>query len=134
RIPAAILQISEGLQGSALNAGNFAPARRTLVDTFIYPWLQDLARSLSPIGRVPLDAELWFDGADMPILREDAKDAADIASTDAATITGLVQAGFKPKSVVAAVTGRNMSLLDHDPRFISVQLQLLAPVAPTPST
>ncbi len=139
RIPAAILQISEGLSGSALNAGNFGPARRSLVDTFIYPWLQDLARALSPVVDVPLDAELWFDGTDMPILREDAKDAADIASTDAGTIQTLVNSGFKPKSVIAAVTARNMSLLEHSGLW-SVQLQppqLTAPAladgAPAPN-
>jgi phage portal protein BeeE len=126
RIPAAILQISEGLQGSALNAGNFGPARRTLVETFVYPWLQDLARALAPLVDVPIDAELWFDSTDMPILREDAKDAAEITKTDAGTIGGLVQVGFKPKSVIAAVTARNMTLLEHDERFISVQLQALA--------
>lgn len=122
RIPAAILQISEGLQGSALNASNFAPSRRTLVDTFIYPFLQDLARAMSPMVDVPTDSELWFDGTDMPILREDAKDAADISSVDATTISGLITAGFTAKSVVAAVVGRNMALLDHS-GLVSVQLQ-----------
>lgn len=122
RIPAAILQISEGLQGSALNAGNFGPARRTLIDTFIYPWLQDLARALSPVIDVPLDAELWMDGTDMPILREDAKAEADIAQVDANTINTLITAGFTAKSVVAAVAAKDMTQLEHS-GLVSVQLQ-----------
>lgn len=132
RIPAAILQVAEGLQGSALNAGNFTASRRTLVDTWAFPTMQSLAHCLGKCVKVPLDAEMWFDPNDMPILREDAKDMAEIASTDATTISGLVQAGFKPKTVIAAVTGRNMSLLEHDPRFISVQLQSLEKAGPAP--
>ena len=42
----------------------------------MFPALQGLAASLASILAVPADAELWFDATDMPILREDAKDAA----------------------------------------------------------
>ena len=86
RVPASLLGISEGLAGSSLNAGNFSAARRNFADTWVYPVLQDLANSLAPVVKVPADAELWYDVADMPILREDAKDAADIEAVKAVTI------------------------------------------------
>lgn len=123
RVPAAILQISEGLQGSSLNAGNFIASRRVFADLWVYPTLQDLAGSLAPLVNVPPDAELWFDTADMPILREDAKDAADIEQVKATTIGGLVKDGFTPESAVAAVMGQNMNLLKPIPGWISVQMQ-----------
>jgi hypothetical protein len=121
RVPASLLGISEGLAGSSLNAGNFSAARRNFADTWVYPSLQNLAHSLAPVVTVPPDAELWFDTADMPILREDAKDAADIEQVKQVTITGYVREGFSPESAVAAVRGQDISLLKHN-GLMSVQL------------
>jgi len=122
RVPASLLGISEGLAGSSLNAGNFSAARRNFADTWVYPTLQDMANSLAPVVKVPADAELWFDTADMPILREDARDAADIEQVKATTITMYVKEGFTPESSVAAVTGQDVTLLKHG-GLLSVQLQ-----------
>lgn len=122
RVPASLLGISEGLAGSSLNAGNFIAARRTFSDTWIHPSLQDISAALAPLVKVPGDAELWFDTTDIPILREDAKDAAEIEQTKATTIRQLVDGGFEPASVIAAVQGQNMSLLRHT-GLIPVQLQ-----------
>lgn len=121
RVPAALLGISKGLTGSSLNAGNLAMTRRIFSDTWVYPSLQDVASSLAPIVNVPPDAELWFDTADMPILREDAKDAADIEQIKATTIQGYVKEGFTPESAIAAVRGQDISLLKHT-GLVSVQL------------
>jgi hypothetical protein len=131
RVPAAVLGISEGLAGSSLNAGNFGMARRIMADTWVYPSLQDLANSLAPVVKVPADAELWFDTADMPILREDARDAADIEAVKAVTICGYVKEGFTPESSIAAVRGQDVSLLKHG-GLLSVQLQ--PPGAGVPGT
>lgn len=122
RVHPVILAIAEGLAGSALNAGNFGMARRIWADAWIYPTLQDLARALSSLVKVPSDAELWYDPADMPILREDAKDAAEIEQIKASTIVALVNGGFTAESVKAAVMGQNMALLQHS-GLLSVQLQ-----------
>lgn len=122
RVPAAILGISEGLQGSSLNAGNFGAARRTFGDLWVYPSLQDLAACLSSIVNVPSDSELWFDTSDIPLLREDGKDAADIASTESQTIRNLIDAGYDADSIVSAMRARDWSLLRHSGLF-SVQLQ-----------
>lgn len=122
RVPASLLGIAEGLAGSSLNAGNFGMARRIFADSWVYPTLQDLAAALAPIVRVPDDAELWFDTADMPLLREDAKDAAEIEQIKATTITMYVREGFTADSAVAAVRGQDITLLTHT-GMTSVQLQ-----------
>jgi phage portal protein BeeE len=131
RVPAALLGISEGLAGSTLNAGNFGMARRMFADTWVYPTLQDVAAALAPLLRVPADAELWFDTGDIPMLREDAKDAAEIVQIEAAAIGQLVKDGFTAESSKAAVKGRDVSLLVHS-GLVSVQLQPpgVAPPAP----
>ena len=84
-------------------------ARRVWADTWIYPTLQDLCAALSPLVQVPPNAELWFDVSDMPILREDAKDAADIMQLEATTVTTLVKEGFTAESAVAATKARDVS-------------------------
>jgi HK97 family phage portal protein len=130
RVPAPLLGISEGLAGSSLNAGNFGMARRMFSDTWVYPSLQDVSAALSTVVDVPSDAELWFDASDIPLLREDAKDAADIELIKANTIRQLVDGGFEPGSAVAAVQGQDMNLLLHTGKT-SVQLQ--APTETDPS-
>lgn len=122
RVPAVVLSIAEGMQGSALNAGNYGQARRNFADSWVYPTLQDISASLSAIVDVPSDAELWFDTSDMPFLREDGKDAAEIEQVKASTIRQLVDGGFTPDSVIQAVVGEDMSLLQHT-GLLSVQMQ-----------
>lgn len=133
RVPAALLGIAEGLQGSSLNAGNFTAARRMFSDTWVFPALADLCASLEPILNVPRDGELWFDGADMPILREDERDAADIQQKEALTIRQLVDAGYEAESVISAVRSRDWSQLTHSGLY-SVQLQPPGTSQPDPTT
>lgn len=122
RVHPVILGSAEGLQGSALNAGNFGMARRIYADSFVYPMLQNLAASVAPLVPVPSDAELWYDVVDMPLLREDAKDAADIVLVQAQAIRQLVDGGFNPDSSVSSVVGLDLSHLQHS-GMLSVQLQ-----------
>lgn len=122
RVPAPLLGISEGLAGSSLNAGNFGQARRSYADIWVFPTLQDLCAASANLVNVPSDAELWFDTADMPILREDARDAAEIEQIQASTIVALVNGGFIPESAKAAVVAQDMTLLKHS-GLVSVQLQ-----------
>lgn len=123
RVHPVVLGASEGMQGSSMNAGNFNAARRIWADTWIYPTLADLAASLAPMVRVPGGAELWANTSDMPILREDARDAAQIEQTKAATIVSLSTGGFTRESAIAAVMAQDMTLLVKDPNWISVQVQ-----------
>jgi phage portal protein BeeE len=137
RVPAPLLGISEGLAGSSLNAGNFGMARRIFADSWIYPSMQDLSASLESILVRPRnprsgleDAELWFDTTDMPLLREDAKDAAEITQINAGTIGQLVREGFTSESAKAAVIGQDMNLLIHS-GLVSVQLQVPGSTPPS---
>jgi phage portal protein BeeE len=133
RVHPVILGIAEGLAGSSLNAGNFGMARRIWADTWIYPTLQDLAASLAPILDVPRDSELWFDTSDIPLLREDGMDAAEIAFRKASAIRQLTDAGYTWESSVQAVVTGDMTVLKHSGLY-SVQLQppgaTQAPVPP----
>jgi hypothetical protein len=124
-VPAAILGISEGLAGSALNAGNFGAARRLFVDTTVRDLWAKAAPSLQTILAKPTGAvRLWYDDRDIPFLREDAKDDAAIRGLDAGTIEALVRAGYDPDAAVEFVrTGDFSQLKGNHTGLFSVQLQ-----------
>lgn len=121
RVPAPVLGIAAGLEGSSLNAGNFGQARRLFADTWVFPALQNLASALAPVIDVPSRSELWFDTIDMPLLREDAKDAAEINAQKATTIATLVREGWTPESAITAVESGDFKALVHT-GLVSVQL------------
>lgn len=123
-VGALIARFSEGMQGSSLNAGNYAQAKRQFADMTIRPLWRMAAGSLSKAEfvNVPSGSRLWYDSRDVAFLHEDAKDAAEIQQIKATTIRNLVDGGFEPASVVAAVEAQDMTLLRHSGK-LSVQLQ-----------
>lgn len=129
-----IAGFSEGMQGSSLNAGNFQAARRRVADGTIRPLWRSASAALQTICTPPDDeSELWYDDRDVPFLREDAKEAAQIRKEDALTIESLVRAGFKPDSAREAVLTGDFRRLEHTGLF-SVQLQPPGtPLTPTPT-
>ncbi|WP_329292855.1 phage portal protein [Streptomyces pseudovenezuelae] len=121
-VPPSIVGFSEGLGGSSLNAGNYTAARRRFADATMRPLWREAAGALSTLIDVPAGAELWYDERDVAFLREDSKDAAEIAGVKSRTIRQLVDAGFEPKSVIAAIEADDFTLLRHTGLY-SVQLQ-----------
>lgn len=119
--PPVIVGLSEGLQAATYS--NYAQARRRFADGTMHPLWQNAAGSLSTILPTPgPGTRLWYDHDNIPFLREDEKDAAEIQSTRASTISTLISAGYTPESVVAAVEADDMRLLEHTGLY-SVQLQ-----------
>lgn len=130
-VPASYLGISEGLAGSALNAGNYGAARRRFADGTIRPLWRSAAAALQTLLTLPdPTVRLWYDDRDVSFLQEDVLDAADIRAKDASTMRQLVDGGFDPNSVVDAVTTGDMTLLRHSGN-LSVQLQPAEPTAGT---
>lgn len=123
-VPAVILGISEGLAGSSLNAGNFSAARRLFVDTTIRDLWSKATPALASLIKTPSDAKLEVVDRDIPFLREDAKDDAEIRGLDARALRQLVDAGFHPDAAVQYIRTGDLSLLtgQHSGLF-SVQLQ-----------
>lgn len=124
-VPPVIVGLSEGL--AAATYSNYGQARRRLADGTAHPLWQNVAGSLSRIvkrnDRTKSRAvRLWYDASNVPFLREDEKDAADIAAVRAQTIRQYIEAGYEPASVVAAVNANDLRLLEHT-GYVSVQLQ-----------
>lgn len=121
-VPPVVVGLSEGLGGSSLNQGNYAAARRNFADRTIRPLWRNAASSLEILVPPPPSSQLWFDTHDVAFLREDETDRAAIQTKESATITQLINGGYTPESVVAAVDANDWSLLEHT-GLVSVQLQ-----------
>lgn len=128
-VPPIIVGLSEGLASATYS--NYGQARRRLADGTAHPLWENLAGVLEHLLQMPgTDVRLWYDADNVPFLREDEKDAADIQRTRAETISNLITAGFEPESVIKAVESGDNRLLVHTGMF-SVQLQKLGADAPT---
>lgn len=121
-IHAVVLGISEGLQGSSLNAGNFAQARRWTIDHFLWPAWTRIAHALEGLLTVPGGSRLWFDPDAVPFLSEDVQDQATILQTRANAIRTLTDGGYDPAAVIDAVVSGDLAKLVHM-GLPSVQLQ-----------
>lgn len=120
-VPPIIVGLSEGL--AAATYSNYGQARRAFADLWARPQWRAAAACLESImDRPAANAELWYREDGISFLQEDQKDAAEILNRDAMTARTLVDAGFAPESVVAAVNAGDLGLLEHTGLY-SVQLQ-----------
>lgn len=110
-VPAVVAGFSEGMQGSSLNAGNYVATRRLFADAKIRPLLGSFFDAFSALVPPPAGARLWFDDSGVSFFQEDVKDEAEIRAQHASTIRTLIEAGYDPDSVVAAVTTGNFTAL-----------------------
>lgn len=122
RVHPVIVGLSEGLQGSSLNAGNFNSARRLFADGTLRPLWRGVASALERLVNTPQAARLWYDERDIAFLREDRADVAKIQANQAGAIRQLTEAGYEPETIVSAIQSDNFSLLQHTGVY-SVQLQ-----------
>ncbi len=127
-----IVGLSEGLQGSSLNAGNFTAAKRLVAEKTLRPLWRNLAGSLESIIPVPAGARLWYDERDIPFLQEDVKDAAEVLGFHATAIRTLTDGGYTPESVIDGVTSGDLKRLIHT-HLLPVQLQAPGANQPEPA-
>ena len=123
RVPPVIAGLSEGLQGSSLNTGNFSAARRLFADGWLRPAWGGAAAAFESILEPPEPGSaLDYDPRDVAFLRDDSEQEALIREKDARTFKSLVESGWTPESAKAAVLAGDWSLLQHSGQ-LSVQLQ-----------
>jgi hypothetical protein len=125
RVHPVIVGLSEGMQGSSLNAGNYKSAKRGFVDETMRSAWGDTACSLVPLFTPPRKGvRLWYDDRDIAYLREDAQDAANILHTQAIMASSLVTNGWEPDEAIRAVVAGDLrGLIGQHSGLYSVQLQ-----------
>ncbi|WP_183092913.1 phage portal protein [Nocardioides stalactiti] len=133
-----VVGLSEGLQGSSLNAGNFEAAIRFTADKTIRPLWRNASGSLERLLKPPpgKGVSLWYDDRDVAFLRDNSKDVAEIQAQQASTAKSLLDGGFTPESVIEFLDTGSLTVLKHSGLY-SVQLQKPGagelPPAPDPS-
>jgi phage portal protein BeeE len=122
RVPVVVLGTREGLQGSALNAGNYQVTRRLWADGWFAPYAQNLCavieRALTKPG---MDVELTFDQAQVQFLQEDRQDEAKIRNAAAVTARQLIDSGWTAESTKAYLATGDVMVLEHT-GLVSVQM------------
>ncbi len=128
RIPATILGISEGNQGSALNGSTYGQTRRMLADGFFTPQASGFCSAIEqivpppkPSNRHPRGAYLTYVKGQIMFLQEDEKDAAEIFGVQSRSVRALTDGGYTPESIVDAVQSKDIRKLVHS-GLTSVQL------------
>jgi phage portal protein BeeE len=121
RVHPVIVGLSEGLQGSSLNDGNFRAAKENFGSATLRPLWRSLCDSYSVLVSEFSDKRLWYDDRQIDFLRQDRKEEAEVRARDAETISKLVMNGFEPDMVVKAVVENDLRELKHTGLY-SVQL------------
>lgn len=128
-----VAALSEGMQGSSLNAGNFQAAKRAVGQITFRPLWRNAAGSLETLVPPPdpSTSRLWYDSRDVDFLREDERDAAAIRFQDAQTARTLTDAGWEPDAAAAFLqSGAASDLIGNHTGLFSVQLQPPGTAAP----
>jgi phage portal protein BeeE len=119
-----VVGMSEGLQGSSLNSGNFNAAARLVANTTMRPLWRNVCSSLQSLVAAPAGAELWYDDRDIAFLREDGTDLAQIRTSNAAALRSLVDGGFQPDAAVEYIQTNDLNRLKgRHTGLLPVQLQ-----------
>jgi hypothetical protein len=129
QVPPVVAGLSEGLQGSSLNSGNFEASMRRFADLTMRTLWRNVSGSLERIVPPPSGTRLWYDDRDIPALRSDVKSIAEVMGLNATAIRTLTDGGYEPQSVLDAVNAYDVKRLKHTGK-LSVQLQ--DPNAPEP--
>jgi phage portal protein BeeE len=119
-----VLGMSDGLQGSSLNAGNFNAAQRLASSGTFRAWWRNACHSWETLITPPSGSELWYDDRDIAFLRADGTDLAAIRSQNAATLASLVMNGWKPDAAIDYLASNDVTRLrGQHTNLLPVQLQ-----------
>lgn len=121
RVHPVIVGLSEGMQGSSLNAGNFKAAKDAFADGTLRPLWRSVCQAFDVLLETPRNHRLWYDDRDIAFLRADQIERAEVQQREANVIRALTDGGFKPESIVKAVRAHDWTMLEHS-GLVSVQL------------
>jgi phage portal protein BeeE len=119
-VPGIVANLKEGLQSATYS--NYQQAMRRMAEVTTEPMWQSVCPVLAKLLTVPPSSRLWYDKSDIPALRQDAKEEAEIAQRKALTVEAYIRGGFLPDSIVDALVSGDLTRLEHSGLF-SVQLQ-----------
>ena len=110
-VPPVIAGFSEGLASATYS--NYSQARRRYADITCHPRWKAAATAMSTLVPARPGSKLAIDTRDIPFLRDDAIQAAEVVKAQAITMDLLVRAGYKPDQIGQAVAVGDLSALEH---------------------
>jgi phage portal protein BeeE len=111
-VPGIVIGTKEGLMAATYS--NYEQAMRRFADVTMRPLWRSACAALANIVNVPDGYQLWFDTNDIAALRQGDKERADTMLVLSQAAAALVEKGFEPKSVVAALDSGDFSILKFD--------------------
>jgi phage portal protein BeeE len=127
QVPPTLIGLTEAMKGSALNEGNFQAAKDSFADGTMRPLWGSFSEAIARIVDVPPNSRLWYDDRDIAFLRQDQQLIATRKTTDATTISVLIQAGYEPDAAVKYVMEDNYKALLGDGHTGLFSVQLIPP-------
>ena len=110
-VPPVIAGFAEGLQSATYS--NYSQARRRYADITCHPRWKAAATAIAALVPRRPGSKLIVDTRDIPFLRDDARDSAEVTKAQAITMDLLVRAGFEPDAIGLAVASGDLSSLPH---------------------
>lgn len=110
-VPPIVAGLSKGLDSATYS--NYSLAMRRFADLTMRPLWRSACAALAPLVSVPAGSRLWFDVSGIAALRAGELERAQVVDAKARTAQTLIQAGFTPASIPAAVEAGDLSLLIH---------------------
>ena len=126
-VPPVIVGFSEGLEAATYS--NYALAMRRFADLTMRPLWRMAAGCLQSVLEVPPGAELWYDDRDIPALKDDIVNRAEVQNKQANAAKMFADGGWEPDSIIDALDSDDLSRLVHS-GLPTVQVQ--APTAALP--
>lgn len=121
-VPPIIIALKAGLDAATYS--NYGMAMRAFADHLIRPNWTSAVAALSQIIVEPQGSHLWYDDRMVSALRQDKDAEAQILATKASAIRTLIDGGFQPDAVIAAIEANEVDrLIGHHTNLLPVQLQ-----------
>lgn len=108
-VPGIVIGSKEGLMAATYS--NYEQAMRRFADVTMRPLWRSVCACLANLVTVPPGTQLWYDISDIAALRQGEQEQAETMKIQSEAISALVAAGYEPKSVVAAISSGDMTLL-----------------------
>jgi len=119
RTPPIVAGLQGGLDASTM--ANYAAAYRNFADSTMNGLWRGACAVLEKFSEPPAGTQLWFDTRDIPALRDAEMERQKGNAQMSIAVLNLVNSGYIPETVVAAVVSGDMTLLKHS-GLVSVQL------------
>jgi HK97 family phage portal protein len=127
-VPPIVAGLAAGLDAATYS--NYAMAMRAFADLWARPSWRSACAALAMLVEVPTGSRLWYDTTDIAALLEGEQERANTFQTKSISAKTLIDAGYEPTTVAAAIDSGDMTQLKHTGRIPTQLYNTDDPVGP----